>query len=43
MSAIYTVNKVGLADKRTNDVEQILGRKPISFEQFASDYREAWL
>ncbi|MBW4436447.1 MAG: NAD(P)H-binding protein [Pleurocapsa minor GSE-CHR-MK-17-07R] len=27
----------------TDDVHQILGRAPISLEQFARDYREAWL
>jgi len=43
MSAIYTVNKLGLAARLTPDVEQILGRKPISFQQFAKDYRDAWL
>lgn len=43
MTAIYSINKLGMAAKITSDVEQVLGRKPISFTQFAADYRNAWL
>ena len=32
----------GKAAAVTKDVEQLLGRKPISFAQFASDYRDAF-
>ncbi len=43
MTAIYTVNKLGLAATVTADVERVVRRKPILFEQFASDYRNTWL
>ena len=43
MTAIYTVNKLGLAATITPDVERVLKRKPIRFEQFAADYRSAWM
>jgi len=36
----YTIIKAGHASKTTNEVEQIIGRKPISFNQFAKDYAE---
>src|ERR1051325_2894655 len=36
----YTIIKTGHASKTTNEVEQIIGRKPISFNQFAKDYAE---
>jgi len=36
----YTIIKAGHASKTTNEVEQIIGRKPISFSQFAKDYAE---
>ena len=36
----YSIIKAGHASKTTNEVEQILGRKPISFSQFAKDYAE---
>ena len=43
MTAIYTVNTLGLAASVTPDVERVLHRQPILFEQFAIDYREAWI
>ncbi len=43
MIAIYTANKLGLADSVTTDVEKCLGRKPIQFEQFAQDYSDFWI
>ncbi len=43
MTAIYTVNKLGLAASVTPDVERVLRRKPILFEQFATDYRDTWI
>jgi len=36
----YSIIKAGHASKTTNEVEQIIGRKPISFSQFAKDYAE---
>ncbi len=42
MEALYTVAKLGLAARLTNDTERILGCAPISFKQFAEDYKSAW-
>jgi len=42
MIAIYTTAWLGLAAKVTEDVEQILHRKPIRMQQFIADYRECW-
>jgi uncharacterized protein YbjT (DUF2867 family) len=36
------INRVGYGSQITNVVEQITGRKPISFVQFAKDYAEAF-
>ena len=36
----YSIIKPGRASQTTNVVEQIIGRKPISFSQFAKDYAE---
>ena len=43
MKGIYLVAKLGLAGKVTSETEQILGRKPITFEQFAKDNRELFI
>ncbi len=42
MVALYTVAKLGKAARLTNTTEQLLGRKPITFYQFASDFQAAW-
>jgi uncharacterized protein YbjT (DUF2867 family) len=42
MEALYTVAKLGMAGTLTGEVRRILGRAPISFEQFVHDYRDAW-
>lgn len=42
MVAIYTVNKLGRAATLTDDLERILGRKPILFCQFARHMRRVW-
>lgn len=34
--------RAGKASEVTGDVEQLLGRKPISFEQFSRDYEQAF-
>jgi hypothetical protein len=39
----YSIIKAGHASKTTTDVfEQVLGRKPVSFSQFAKDYAESF-
>jgi uncharacterized protein YbjT (DUF2867 family) len=42
MEALYTVAKLGMAGRLTQDTERVLGRTPITFRQFAEDYKEAW-
>ncbi|MGL4610914.1 MAG: NmrA family NAD(P)-binding protein [Trueperaceae bacterium] len=42
MEALYTVAKLGLAGRLTPATEQILGRAPITFRQFAEDYKHVW-
>jgi hypothetical protein len=34
--------KAGYAERTTDAVQQITGRAPIGFEQYARDYRESW-
>ncbi len=43
MAALYTITRLGNAKEVTEDVRLILGRAPISFDQFARDYRASWL
>ncbi len=43
VTALYTITRFGNAKTITDDVSRILGRKPISFSQFARDYREIWM
>ncbi|MCL9812851.1 NAD(P)H-binding protein [Natranaeroarchaeum aerophilus] len=42
MGGIYTTARLGLADRVTDDVQELLGREPIAFESFARDYRDRW-
>jgi uncharacterized protein YbjT (DUF2867 family) len=42
VTALYTITRFGNAKEVTRDVTTILGRDPISFDQFAQDYRECW-
>ncbi len=39
MILIYNMNRFGLAARVTNDVERILGRKPISVRRFVEDFK----
>ena len=43
MVALYTVSKLGKAAGLTKETEQLLGRPPITFQQFASDCRAVWM
>ncbi len=43
MVGIYTTARFGLAGMVTSDVQQLLGRSPISMQQYVEDYRECWL
>ncbi|MFD5770721.1 NAD(P)H-binding protein [Streptomyces sp. NPDC127049] len=42
MLALYSACRFNLAAGVTHDIRDVLGREPISFEQFAHDEREAW-
>jgi len=42
VAALYTITRMGNAQEVTHDVEAVLGRAPISFDQFAQDYRRSW-
>lgn len=41
-AGIYTVARLGLAGGLTGDVEQVTGRPPTSFEQFATRNASVW-
>lgn len=43
MAAIYTTARLGLAGGITPDVEQLLGRPPLTMRQYVEDYRKFWL
>jgi uncharacterized protein YbjT (DUF2867 family) len=43
LSNLYAGVRAGWSSVITDTVEQVLGRPPISFRQFAEDYRAAWL
>ena len=43
MAAIYTTARLGLAGGITPDVEQLLGRPPLTMRQYVENYREFWL
>ena len=42
MSSLHQIVAAGYAAGTTKDVELLLGRKPISFVQFARDYAKTW-
>ncbi len=42
MAIIYTTARFGQAALITDDLPKLLGREPISFEQFAADYKDCW-
>ena len=42
VTGLYTITRFGNAETVSDDVTRILGRTPISFDQFAQDYRAAW-
>jgi uncharacterized protein YbjT (DUF2867 family) len=43
MVALYTVSKLGKAARLTEETKRLLSRPPITFQQFASDYRAVWM
>lgn len=40
MTMLYTMTKLGTAQNVTDDVEKLLGHKPISFKQYVEDYKQ---
>lgn len=42
MTALYTVAKLGKAADLTDTTERLLGRKPLTFRQFAEDFKGVW-
>jgi uncharacterized protein YbjT (DUF2867 family) len=43
MMGLYTSTRFGMAEPITNEVKRLTGRKPISFKEFANDYKENWI
>jgi uncharacterized protein YbjT (DUF2867 family) len=42
MSAIYTTTRLGMAETVHPDLQNLLGRPPITFRQFAKDTADVW-
>jgi uncharacterized protein YbjT (DUF2867 family) len=43
MTGLYTSTRFGMAEPITDEVERLTGRKPIPFEQYVMDYKDAWM
>jgi hypothetical protein len=41
-TAIYTVARLGKADRLTDDVHQVTSRDPVSFQTFAETHADSW-
>lgn len=42
MTGLYALTRFGSADRVTADVQNVLGRTPITLEQFIEDHRGCW-
>jgi uncharacterized protein YbjT (DUF2867 family) len=42
VAALYTITRLGNAKEITRDIETILRRSPITFDQFVQDYSACW-
>ncbi|MBL8152805.1 MAG: SDR family oxidoreductase [Anaerolineae bacterium] len=42
VAGLYTITRFGNAKQVSQDVQRVLGRSPISFDQFVRDYRDCW-
>jgi len=42
LSMLYAGVRAGWTESRTDDVQKVLGRPPISFARFAKDHRAVW-
>lgn len=43
MAMLYTLTKLGTAQKVTDEAEKLLKRKPISFRKYVEDYKQEFL
>lgn len=43
MTLLYLMTKLGTAKDITYDLEEVIGRDPISFKQYAIDHKDYWL
>jgi uncharacterized protein YbjT (DUF2867 family) len=43
MVALYFTTRMGMAKKVTYDLENLLGRRPITVKQFVKDYESCWV
>lgn len=43
MAGLYTITRFGNAKEVSPDVKNLLGRPPISFDEFAQEHREVWM
>lgn len=43
MCALYLMTRLGMAKKVTRDLEDLLGRRPATFETFARDHAACWM
>lgn len=42
MTGLYTSTRLGMAEIITHELENLTGRKPITFHQYVLDYKESW-
>jgi uncharacterized protein YbjT (DUF2867 family) len=43
MLGLYTSTRFGMAEPITNEIERITSRCPITFKQYVTDYKDAWM
>ncbi|MCF8009429.1 MAG: SDR family oxidoreductase [Halanaerobiales bacterium] len=43
MIGLYTAARLGKANKTTSEIQNLLGKEPITFTEFTKDYKENWL
>lgn len=42
MTLLYLMTKLGTAKNVTNELEEMIGREPISFQQYVIDHKDYW-
>jgi uncharacterized protein YbjT (DUF2867 family) len=42
-TGLYASTRFGMAKTITNEVEKLTGKQPISFKQYANDYKQSWI